>query len=1329
LRGEAFQFATEKKKDLEPLQAALLSQYADTRLRAIDGLAKKHTAESQQLLLRAVADRDKQVRLHALAALIREDAEGVVVNALQSEHEDVRVQAARALARAGLQAALAPLVKVVTTPEPEQEAFRAEWLELTKQALDGLAVLGDPAARAAIVPLLDSPHQSLRAAAADVLIWSCRPDTFETLRKALQHADPQVKQRAALGLAFCGDASVHSLVFGRTSIGLPAEEQLAAGVALGVAGEEQLVFRLDDSNEAVRQLTLLLLMLAELEANEGVPTRCLACLSSRMPRVRLSAARALEAFSSPEAFLRFVVHLCNDKGDNPAWKIGADIIATFARLIVRATPQTRARTAMLLRHLSAREQAAFDQAWKLHARRYGPEIARTLEAARDKKPAAARFTRDQLLQLAFGAYVGLVREQGSTDNPSMGAAIIRVRQTALHRILALAKQEPAFAAAARPVFLQALRDPHQDVRMQAFEHLQQLGLEGAVLGSEALETGHTDLGIKGLELLSGKAQSTEGQAVLVQVMQTRNDNLALEAAKLLSGPRGTIPVATQALSSGYAPLRKQAVAWLAAEFDKDPAAQEGLRQALGSRDPQIRERACLELSRKKDPATFRTLVDLLAEAQEEAAQRRVIDALVTLGDARAADAFLDRLENDPGGTALVEPLLQGVGSFRNPDNHLRLTKLLAGRRKWRQPVLQALVAISGFDQSIEDADDERSDRRWEEMQHPRRPAILARVLDRCYTLGESELLYELIGQARWARGVEVDPILALLTSHPDDDVRRQVIEAIAWRIRKRGTPVEPLLRALQHRDQLTQLLAAEGLARVGRAEGLNVLLASIDYVEDVFMRQRAVLALGESADARALDPLLRLANEEGHALQESAAEAIGHLGKTDKADDIFQLLQNLGRGQGGVAEGALKGLRWLDTPTGWKLIRRRAEEPNFHFRETAIELLGYNDDPATRDLLLRLLSSTADEDGSADMLVVALEAARRLWGTESLEPDYALLCNRVAVDDESFEFFDDLQEALKRVTQRGDARRMFEILPRCIDRVRQTLTISLLNRAELPRAEARAALANPNEISVQLAAHLLGRAGPQAADAAQPLREALLRWFEVWERRRHRMALENNLDQRLTTLVTPCLERLLWAAGRIGAAWDAVLKMAEAHGDDSYYRPVRRQAIDSLSRAPASAVFTAALERALLGPDPEVRTLAAETLAGQSPARVAALAPKLLADGAIISRLAPHESIDLMPTLRSAAGQLHYQGVALPHLIAQHDRDGLAAVVDNRQLPLDTRLGAVEGLARLADETAEAKLVEVGKSSSEPEELRKEAWRGLRRSKRARAAAENANAS
>jgi ParB family chromosome partitioning protein len=118
LRDEAFAFAVRKNKELPPLEAALLAQYPDVRRQAVDGLIKKHSAPAQALLVRALADGDKDVRQLALGALVGEDARGALAEALASPHADVRVRAARALARHGDPAALAPLLALATAPEP-----------------------------------------------------------------------------------------------------------------------------------------------------------------------------------------------------------------------------------------------------------------------------------------------------------------------------------------------------------------------------------------------------------------------------------------------------------------------------------------------------------------------------------------------------------------------------------------------------------------------------------------------------------------------------------------------------------------------------------------------------------------------------------------------------------------------------------------------------------------------------------------------------------------------------------------------------------------------------------------------------------------------------------------------------------------------------------------------------------------------------------------------------------------------------------------------------------------------------------------------------------
>src|SRR5262249_7110149 len=143
----------------------------------------------------------------------------------------------------------------------------------------------------------------------------------------------------------------------------------------------------------------------------------------------------------------------------------------------------------------------------------------------------------------------------------------------------------------------------------------------------------------------------------------------------------------------------------------------------------------------------------------------------------------------------------------------------------------------------------------------------------------------LIPAARWARGKDIDAPLAALAAHTDDGLRRAAVEAVRWRLRKRQGAAEPLLKALHHPDEQTEFLAAEGSAKAGRGEGLNVLLAGVELLSSAELRGRAVLALGELGDTRALNLLLKLANDPEHELREPAAEAIGRLGRSARGEE------------------------------------------------------------------------------------------------------------------------------------------------------------------------------------------------------------------------------------------------------------------------------------------------------------------------------------------------------------------------------------------------------------------------------------------------------------
>lgn len=1322
LRDDAFEFVNKKTKGLQFLDAGLGSRHPDIRMRSVEALIKKRTKAAQALLVRAVGDEDRDVRLAALESLVVADARPALAEALGNPHADVRLRAARALAGHGDGAALGPLLALATEPEPLEAERKADWAKRVEAALGGLGELGEPSALTTLIPLLDSPHSAIRAQAAGALIWVARPETLDALRQALTHADPHVKYQAALGLAYAGESSVAPIVFSKQAREfLDATQLLAAALALGPVGEDQLMVFLDDSKGDIRFQALLILMFLEWKAPQGGADRTLACLSSRTPRVRLIAARALESRSDPAAFQAFVVHLINDRGDEPSREISEANVDALAELLAYGSPLVRARAAGLLHHLRDKEQAAWNLSWSILASRFAAEITALQTAAKTRTKAPSTFDKTELLDLAFGAYVGLVREQGTSSKrkkqgEGVDPQVIRVRQTALGRLLALAQSTPRFVPGVVSVLIQALGDPHQAVRLQAFEHLQTLGVDAALLGSEALGAGHTDLGVKGLEVLTGgAAAAAEGGAILERVLLTRQDELAIEAAQLLMKSRGPVAVAELALKAAHEPLRERAVAWLAAEYDKEEAARSLLREALNSRYQRVREVAALELATKKDQSAFPALVRLLEQAQLPVPQGRVIRALTSLGDPRVPDVLLDRLQTDPSGTAQADGLITAAGGFRRPENAERLLALLENDRKRRVLAFEAVLTISGFDQVIQDPEDEKADRRWEAEQYPRHPEILARLLERCSALGEPRLLNRLIPAARWAREKVVDSALAPLLLHPDETLRRGAVEAMGWRIRKRGSDAEPLLKVLSHQDPVTQFLAAEALAKGGRTEGLNVLLASIDFVSDLNLRRRAVEALGELGDERALDTLLRLAGDAGHALQEPAAEAIGHLGRSSKSEDIFKLLDRYAKAEQVVlASNAVRGLRWLDTRAGWQVVRHTALESDlFRVRATAFEMLGFDDDPATRDLLLRQLG---DEDGASTLRGIALASARRLFGADSLEPDYALLRNPELDNPEQ------RLDAVTRVSDRGEAGQIFEIVTKASPEVRGLLATALLRRSKLPLKEALGALERPEPQAVELAAKVLGRVGPEAASQAGPTLETVLpKWRDAWEESRRKSERgDDHESERLAESLTPCLRTLVWAAGRLGVAQAILLEMVGSRADDRIYRPIRREAVMALAAGKPSPSITTALEAVAQGDDPELRALVA-SVAGREGGKVAEhLVPTFLLDRAAFSRVVVNQEVKADDVASAAASVVHQQGIVLPYLVERARVEALAAVLKDRKLSAPTRLGAVEALAKVAREDAEDQLRALGLAADDDEDLRKAAWRGLRRSKRAR---------
>ena len=461
-------------------------------------------------------------------------------------------------------------------------------------------------------------------------------------------------------------------------------------------------------------------------------------------------------------------------------------------------------------------------------------------------------------------------------------------------------------------------------------------------------------------------------------------------------------------------------------------------------------------------------------------------------------------------------------------------------------------------------------------------------MDRALRNGHTNQLEDRIDDARWARTNAADGVLAQLTNLSDADVRDGAVAAIGWRVRKRNADPEPLLRSLRHKAPETQLWAAIGLARAKRAEGINILLAAVEHLDNVIARQQAVLALGVLADKRAVDLLLRLANESGQALQDMAAEAIGFMGKATDVGEVLKLLTRYAKSTGSLAGAAIRGLRWLDTREGWDVIRQRALDPTYDDRELAVETLGHNDTPETRDTLGKVLVATADEEEWT--FSAAATALRKLFGEASLEPDFLILrsgANPGAVSEAG--------HALERVCKSAPADRILSILPDAHPEAQAELAVALRSRTDLAADQLVGPLAGDNPRVVELAAHLLG--GQAAVPKGTAVATALTKWADAWAARRAEMVRENRThDDRLTQL-TRTLESLLWVGGKAGMKASAFTMVIDARPDDPLYRPVRLAALHALTAGPVAESAVPLLERLAVGTDAAVRVAAAEALA------------------------------------------------------------------------------------------------------------------------------------
>ena len=1317
IRDESFsdfhrRFKKKPTEFLPVLKYGIESEFSDIRKRACRFLSELKSEEAEQIVAAAINDEDESVREVALSSLVRGGSAEMLVAALDSRYPNVQLTAADALANQGDIRCRDLLLRYATAPIPEREERRGSYLDHRRQATAGMARLGDPSLFETLMDLARDDDFQVASSAIEGLAFAANEDQLEQVQSLLKHENEPLRNQAAFVASILGGEIARQIVLHDVSSATENQPStFLAAIAAAEEGEAALVQMADGSDGSIAKASIVALVCRDLESNSESPKNVIALLAANDPGKRLFAADLLVAWEEADKISDLLIEFLNERGNSDPTTIEADTFAEVSDALLNGPPRNQIRAAKILLLLCGSEDQVWKQGVELWKQRLESDAKLWPKSGTTKKKPKRKSTVvPDRQQLAFGAWVGLVREHGSRGSrghwPFFGTTRVGVRCAAIRKIVALAKEEKSFVAPAVSVLMHTSGGTVHAVAILAFEGLGELGVEDALRAQVVIESGSV-LFVDGLKLLTESATKKEATEILTDaILQGSNPRNAELAAYELLELAGSIVACKVCQDAGMPRLAARSVSWVAKEYESKPAAKKLLHELAQGAPSKVRDEALSSLVGFKDKKAFDGLMSALSVATQRTEVQFVCQRVGLLQDPRSPEALLDFLE-EPENRKWGELVLPVIGNFRDTASVDRLLEL-SNDESIRDRVFDQILKVSGFDQRIMDPNDTHKQSLWLKGQLPRHGNVLATLAEKQLALNAVRIVH-LIPSMRWCQTLEVDEVLGRLVMHPNDDVRNRAVEAISFRGQKRSADVSPLRNAVEHKDPLTQFVAAEGLAKAGDPTGQQILMAAVEMMDDLSLRRRAVLALGNLGQEQSLDMLLKLVNEEGHALQASAAEAIGHLGKGDHRQKILDLLTGFVDRDGELTRSALVGLRWMDDAEAWQCLREFAlTSGNYSSWQVAVEQLGHDDSEATQETLIKLL-----EDAIHDPFC-SMSAARESFGEESIAPDVAFL-KGTSVDspDEPM-----AKHSIERVCNDGNVETVFELIEKCPSLIGYAFADWLMKLDPLPLKQALKAIESKRSTSVRFAAQIIGTSAE--SKHSKVIGAALKKWRTNFEEARFKERRGIKVSRSDRVEAGSALATILRAAGQLGSLEKDLLSFAVANADDAECQPYREFALEALSQGKLTPTILKGLESLTTDFHGPVRSIASRLVAENSKKTTEIVQQQMLSDRYAFGQMARSSKVDIADVVVAAAPSTHYQVRALPHLISNRDVSVLAEVASDSDANTNARLGAIEGLAVMGDKKAEKILLAIGKDEAVDEELRKAAWRALRRSKRTR---------
>lgn len=1312
------------KDNAETHLAALASTHPTLRIEGAKDATKAPPDKVRSALSKLLEDADARVRVAALEALdvLLPTEPGPVLVGLQSSHLDLRVRAAELLAVRREEQLIEPM-RALIGDKDLLERMPQTMVPLRQRASSALATLGSPRLlKYFATDLVKDDDAVVREQAARGVSNASRRGEEGYLLDLLGHADLPVRSWAADGLARLGDPRALPVLTGTLRHEHPPIRvgAILSFAALGPEGYGGMLQGLEDPSRDVQRVVLSVILARDLRAfrHNEAPELLMSALSSQRPEVRFAAARALELRITPEQYIAYLVEiLMPDKPERAAdmerWpneETRARLMIGLAEALAGDRPEQRYAAAQALR-LRDRPLDYFREVQRASALRstsapWVPDTTPRGATPSDAPPKGGPlafvrklFSRGpdgaghpatspvpegeaaRLRQLAFGAYVGLLRQSSEDDEAH------RVRRDAIERLVELVAAGHASLASATPALARALDDPHHLVRQAAFAALKKtFAADPEVPLALALGSGAADVVRAALDELA-----TRGDAAKPRIAKALDSRVAAArkyAFELLekTSPPGDVEPLLAALGSEHADIRIGVLAGLATS--RDPRVAIALGKALESDHEDLRLRAAEMLAQRRDDRAADALAPWL-RSDDAAIATRARNALSLLGSLAAVRALASRLED---GVAPAErvAIANAVAATRAGVAAIdALVTLVADEEaEVRAAAVEGAMGVLGPRGDAPSAHGEPKPK-------PRDPVLAGRFLATAARARHAEVRARAAAELDDLTDATVaEPLLVAMFGDRDPAVRTAAVKAYATRVEKAKAPAAPLEDVLRGGARETMLPAAEGLAHQGFAGALRALLLYVRAGEPG-QPERALLALGTLGDKRALAELETVANggtEEAPAdlsMQTAALEALGRIAAKIDPDDRERVRDKIeasvGTRENAMATAAVRALRWL----GGERARTRIEgvlaasSSSESERIEAAKALGELGDAAAEPAL-----GLALRDASLEVAWHALEALEKLFPTDRTRVEFfAVESHHAAISERAASF----------LANEGDAARLLAKLAKLSqESLRQRIRFGLVRRKSLPTRDLARLLDDPSPRARADAAWVVAVRALATAEVslAQPLvvaaRKAESGYIDAVGRG----------DGRACSAESEAWVRALWATRLVDAI--AIRSDARRWLVAGAAAPAPTEPPPSVRIEAAFALWggsrddVAALRTALVDRDLAVRSAAATSLAPASDPLAFATPPL----DAVRIGLAGDGSM-AKPEGRRAF---------LASAIRRKDSSELASLAGRRNLD------AIAALGRIAN--AEAITTLDGLTRTGDEGTRKAAFRALRRARR-----------